>query len=79
VVYGQNVMSEGTIRQWCRMFKDGLTNVHDEDQSGQSCVVSDDPVQSVEQNICERWRFTISELNFQKFHTLFSTRLSPLG
>jgi hypothetical protein len=23
VVYGQNVMNEGTVRQWCRMFKDG--------------------------------------------------------
>jgi hypothetical protein len=22
-VYGQNVMSEGTLRQWHRMFKDG--------------------------------------------------------
>jgi hypothetical protein len=22
-VYGQNVMSEGTVRQWCRMFEDG--------------------------------------------------------
>jgi hypothetical protein len=22
-VYCQNVMSEGTVRQWCRMFKDG--------------------------------------------------------
>jgi hypothetical protein len=22
-VYGQNVISEGTLRQWCRMFKDG--------------------------------------------------------
>jgi hypothetical protein len=22
-VYGQNVMTEGTVRQWCRMFKDG--------------------------------------------------------
>jgi hypothetical protein len=25
-VYGQNVMSEGTERQWYRMFKDGRTN-----------------------------------------------------
>jgi hypothetical protein len=25
-VYGQNVMSEGIVRQWCRMFKDGRTN-----------------------------------------------------
>jgi uncharacterized Fe-S cluster-containing protein len=23
VVYSQNVMSEGTVRQWCGMFKDG--------------------------------------------------------
>jgi hypothetical protein len=30
-VYGQNVMSEGTVRQWCRMLKDGRTNVHDEE------------------------------------------------
>jgi hypothetical protein len=26
VVYGQNVMSEGTVREWCRMFKDGWAN-----------------------------------------------------
>jgi hypothetical protein len=31
VVYGQNVISEGTVRQWHRMFKDGQTNVRDED------------------------------------------------
>jgi hypothetical protein len=26
VVYGQNVMSEGTVRQWCSEFKDGQAN-----------------------------------------------------
>jgi hypothetical protein len=26
MVYGQNVMSEGTVRQWCKMFKDGRAN-----------------------------------------------------
>jgi hypothetical protein len=26
-VYNQNIMSERTVRQWCRMFKDGRTNV----------------------------------------------------
>jgi hypothetical protein len=26
VVYGQNVVSEGTERQWCRIFKDGRAN-----------------------------------------------------
>jgi hypothetical protein len=30
-VYGQNVMSEGTVRQWCRIFKDGRTDVHNEE------------------------------------------------
>jgi hypothetical protein len=55
-VYGQNVTSEGTLGQWSRMFKDGRTNVHDEEQSGRPSVVSDDLVQS------ERWRFIISEI-----------------
>jgi hypothetical protein len=35
VVYGQNMMGEGTVRQWCRIFTDGQTDVHDEEQSGQ--------------------------------------------
>jgi hypothetical protein len=26
VFYGQNVMSEGMVREWCRMFKDGRAN-----------------------------------------------------
>jgi hypothetical protein len=26
VVYCQNVMNEGTVRQWCRMFKDRWAN-----------------------------------------------------
>jgi hypothetical protein len=30
-VYSQNVMSERTVRQWWRMFRDGQTNVYDED------------------------------------------------
>jgi hypothetical protein len=25
-IYGQNVMSEGTVRQWCSLFSDGRTN-----------------------------------------------------
>jgi hypothetical protein len=30
-VYNQNVMSEGTVRQRCRMFKGGWTHVCDEE------------------------------------------------
>jgi predicted transcriptional regulator len=44
LVYSQNVMSEGTVRQWCRIFKDGQTNVHNEEQSVQPSVMSDDLV-----------------------------------
>jgi hypothetical protein len=50
-VYGQNIMSEGTVRQWCRMFKDGRTDVPDEEPNGQPYVVSDNLVQSVDQKI----------------------------
>jgi hypothetical protein len=65
-VYGRNVMSEGTLRQWCRTFKDGRTNnVHDEERSGRASVVSDDLVQSVDQKVSERWSFTISELSYE--------------
>jgi hypothetical protein len=46
----QNVMSEGTIRQWCRMFKDGLRNINDEEQSRQPSV-GNDLVQSVDNNL----------------------------
>jgi hypothetical protein len=31
VVYAQNAMSEQTVRQWCRMFKDEQTNAHNEE------------------------------------------------
>jgi hypothetical protein len=59
----QYVMSEGTVRHWCRMFRDGPTDVHDEERSGRPSIVSDYHVQGVDQKICERRRFTISEIS----------------
>jgi hypothetical protein len=54
-VYGQNVMNEETVRQRCRMFKDGQTNVHNEERNARPSVVSDIlVVQSVDQKNCER-------------------------
>jgi hypothetical protein len=61
-------MSEGTVRQWCRTFKDGRTNVHDEERSDRPSVVSDDLVHRVDQTICEGPRFTISELSCEFPH-----------
>jgi len=39
-VYGPSVMSESEVRQWCRLFKEGRTNVHDEERSSRSCVMA---------------------------------------
>jgi hypothetical protein len=40
-VYRQNGMSEGTVRQCCRMFKDGQINVHYEERSGRLAICSE--------------------------------------
>ncbi len=29
-VYGDNFMSDGVVREWCRKYKDSRTDVHDE-------------------------------------------------
>lgn len=62
-VYGPNIMSEGVVRQWVRFFKNGRTNVHDEDRSGRPSVVNDELVNRVNEKIRENRRFTISELS----------------
>jgi hypothetical protein len=33
VDYGQNVVNVQAVRRWCRMFTNGRTKVHDEEQS----------------------------------------------
>ena len=40
-VYGPNVMSDSKVRQWCRLFKEGRTNVHDEERSSRPSVIKD--------------------------------------
>jgi hypothetical protein len=76
-VYSQYGISEGTVRQWCRMFEDRWTNVHDEERSGQTYVMSDYLVQFVDQKVCERCisQFHNVLVNLHKFHALFSTRV----
>ncbi|GFU83731.1 HTH_48 domain-containing protein [Trichonephila clavipes] len=50
-VYGAEVMSDSKVRKWVRKFKDGRTNVHDEELSGQPSVITDDLMQEVEAKI----------------------------
>jgi predicted transcriptional regulator len=47
-VYGQNVMSGETVRQWGRMFKDRQININAEKRSVRPSVVNDDLAQSVD-------------------------------
>lgn len=41
-VYGNKVISESGVRQWCFRFKNGLTNVHalDEERSGSDGTIN---------------------------------------
>jgi transposase len=41
VIYGTTVMSEGTVRRWYRLFKDGRRDVHDEVRSDRPAVYSE--------------------------------------
>ena len=50
-VYGLNVMSDSKVRQWGRLFKEGRTNVHDEERSGRPSVITDDLVEKVNTTI----------------------------
>ncbi|GFW72481.1 HTH_48 domain-containing protein [Trichonephila clavipes] len=61
-VYRNNVMNESSIRKWCIQFKNGRTNVRDEEKSGRPRIVTDELVAKVDEEIRENPRFTIMEL-----------------
>jgi hypothetical protein len=76
-------MSEGTVANTVKCSKMGkqMFTLKSEVVS-QTSVASDDLLQSVDQKICERRHFTISELACefpQISHTLLSTSLSQFG
>ncbi|XP_035230246.1 uncharacterized protein LOC118202197 [Stegodyphus dumicola] len=64
-MYGNSFMSDGVVREWCRKFKDGRTDVHDERGQGRKSVATDDIVQRVDQAVKQNRRFTISELSMK--------------
>jgi transposase len=71
-VYGDNVMSDSCVREWCRKLRDGRTTVLDESGQGQHSVVTDELVQKVNQCLRGK-RFTISQLSEEFPHTLRTT------
>jgi len=64
-LYGPNVMSESKVRQWCRLFKEGRTNVNDEERSVRPSVITDDLMEKLNTTIRGNRRFTISELSLE--------------
>ena len=64
-VYGEIFMSDGSVREWCRKFKEGRTDVHDEDGHGRKSVATVGLVErvDVDQVVRGKRRFTISELS----------------
>lgn len=82
-VYGPNIMSEGVVRHWCRMFKDCQTNIHDEQWVGQPSVAADDVVLKVDAKVRENRCFTITELSVNLpqivCSVLYETMTNKLG
>jgi len=59
-------MSEGGVRQWCIMFKNGRTNVHEEERSGRPTIVTDELVVKINEKIHENRHFTITEFSLER-------------
>jgi transposase len=64
-VYGPNFVSDTCVREWCRTFRCGRTDVHDEGGQGQPSLVTDDLVQHIDKLVSERHGFTVSELSLE--------------
>jgi hypothetical protein len=60
-VYGDNVMSDSCVREWCRKCRNGRTNVHDRGGQGWHSIVTDELVQKVDQCVRGKRRFMISD------------------
>jgi transposase len=61
-VYGDNIMSDSCVREWCRKFRDGRTDMHDEGGQERHSIVTDELFQKVDQCFRGKRRVTILEL-----------------
>ncbi|GFU31973.1 HTH_48 domain-containing protein [Trichonephila clavipes] len=52
-VYGENIMRDGMVRKWVRAFKDGHTNIQDEERRGRPSVITDELIQKVDCKVKE--------------------------
>ena len=61
-VYGEHVMNAASFRKWCKMFRNGRTDVHEPERLGRPSVITDALKQKVNRIIRENRHFTISEV-----------------
>ena len=61
-MYENKVISEGGVRQWCIMFKNGRTNFHDEERSSRPTIVTDELVSKINGKVHE----TITEFSLER-------------
>ena len=57
------MVSDGSVREWCRKFKEGRIDVQDEGGQGRKSVATDDVVERVDRMVRERRCFAITELS----------------
>ncbi|KAE9543005.1 hypothetical protein AGLY_002916 [Aphis glycines] len=62
-VYGEGHMNRTSVYKWCREFKNGRTNVHDDLRSGRPSILTDDIVKKVENAVRDDRRLTLDELS----------------
>jgi len=56
-------MNRQNVKNWCREFSEGRTDVHDEIRSGRPSLISDELLQETEGEIRANQRVTIRELH----------------
>lgn len=61
--YDNTVMSDGSVQDWCRQFKNGRTDVPNEGDQRRKSIMTEDVVHQVDQFVRENRRFTISDLS----------------
>ena len=72
-VYGDNVMSDSCVREWCRKFRNGSTDMHDEGGQGRHSIVTDELIQKVDQCVQGKCHFMITEISEEFPQTLRTT------
>ena len=76
-------MSDSCVREWCRKFRDGRTDIHEEGGQERHSIVTDELVQKVDQCLRVKRRFTTSELSKEfpqtSRTTLYRTVTDRLG